>query len=183
MRLFLLVALVIFIQATMVAQSPTPSAQECLGPTSEVSVTVQRDPTNEQGHRILIKNNSKDAIAAFSVGDGIKPELYASEFAVPLQILGPPGWIATHVFKEESIFMHWVWTAKNPDNRIAANTSASDFKIVLQPFPARAQNNLYPDGTSVKPIVISELPFRVQFASGRCVWGQIQPQTAGANGQ
>lgn len=183
MRVFPAVLFVILVQATVVAQSSTPSDQECAGPTTEVLVMVQRDPTNERGHLIQIKNNSKDAILAFSVGDGVKPELYAIDFAVPLQIVGPPGWTATHVFKEESIFMHWVWTTRNPENMIAANKSASNFKVVLPPFPASAQNNRYPDGTPVRPVVVSELPFRVQFASGRCVWGRIQPLTAGANGE
>lgn len=174
MRVFLSLSLVIFFQAAMVAQSSTPGAQECSGPTSEVLVTVKPDPANERGSIIRIKNNSKDAIAAFSVGEGAKPELYASGFGVPSKIVGPSGWTATHVFNEESSFMRWVWTANAVDNVIAANTSDSNFKIVLPPFPANAQNNQYPDGTPVRPIVISELPFRVQFSNGRCVWGRIQ---------
>jgi hypothetical protein len=166
---------VIVFHATVGAQQPPASGdQECAGPTNEVLVTVQQDPTNERGNLISIKNNAKDAILALIVGEGVKPELYTSEFAVPLQIVGPPGWTATHVFKEESIFMRWVWTAGNPDNMIPANKSASNFKIVLRPFPANAEKNLYPDGTPVRPVVVSELPFRVQFASGRCVWGRIQ---------
>ena len=176
MRVFLSLSLVIFFQVTVIAQSPTPVAQDCSGPTSEVFVTVKPDPANEGGFIIRIKNNSKDAIAALSVGQGTNPELYASEFGVPLKIVGPSGWTATHVFNEESSFMRWVWTAKSLDNMIAANESDSNFKVVLPRFPASAQKNLYPDGTPVRPIVISELPFRIQFANGRCVWGRIQSE-------
>jgi hypothetical protein len=176
MRALLTVIFVILFHATVGAQQQpsTSGDQDCAGPTTEVLVTVQQDPINERGYLISIKNNSKDSILALSVGDGVKPELYATGFAVPLQIIGPPGWTARHVFKEESIFMRWVWTTSNPENMIAANKSASNFKIVLPPFPANAEKNRYPDGNAVRPVVVSELPFRVQFASGQCVWGQIQ---------
>ena len=174
MRVFLSLSLVIFVQATMIAQSPTP--QECAASSGEVLVTVKPDPANERGSIIRIKNNSKDAIVAFSVGEGATPELYASEFGVPLKIAGPSGWTATHVFNEESSFMRWVWTARSPDHVIAANESNSNFKIALPQFPPSAQKNVYPDGTPVRPIVISELPFRIQFSNGRCVWGRIQSE-------
>ena len=177
----LIAALFVIISQVATAQAQTPS-NACTGPTDKVMVMVLQDPHNQQAYLFVIKNNSNDRIPAFTVGDGSKPQLHIANFAVPSQITGPTGWTATHAFKEESMFMHWAWTAKSPDAMIAPGELASGFKITLPPFPASAQNKLYADETPMRPIKMSQLPFRIQFASGECVWGQIRPLIIGSSG-
>lgn len=171
---------VIFSQTTTVQSSALSNT--CTGPADKVIVMVLQDPGNQQAHLFVIKNNSNDPVLAFTVGDGSKPQLYIADFAVPSQIIGPTGWRATYVFKEESMFMHWAWTAESPDAMIATDELVSGFKITLPPFPVSAQEKLYADGTPIQPIKISKLPFRVQFASGGCAWGQIRPLIIGSSG-
>jgi len=177
----LIAALFVTISHAATVRSPTLS-NTCTGPTDKAIVMVLQDPYNQQAYLFVIKNNSNDPVLSFVVGDGSKPQLHIADFAMPSQIVGPTGWTAAHAFKEESMFMHWAWVAESPDAMIAPGELASGFKITLPPFPASMQNKLYADGTPIQPIKMSQLPFRVQFASGECVWGQIRPLIIGSSG-
>lgn len=178
-RSLVLLMLVMLFQPSAALQSRTPNSDACSGPTNDVIVMALQDPDNERVNLIVIKNRSRNPVVAFFVGDGSKPQLHAADFAVPLQILAPSGWKATHVFKEESLFMHWEWVAKTPQAALAPDEMASGFKVILPPFPPSVRQNLYPDGSPVNPVKVNELPFRVQFANGTCAWGLIRPLIVG----
>jgi hypothetical protein len=182
-KILLSIMFVILSQAAAVAQSQTPGSDACAGPTKDVIMMSLQDPDNEQAYLIIVKNRSRHPIVALTVGDGSKPQLHTVGFAVPLQILGPSGWTATHVFKEESMFMHWVWTVKKTEAVIAPGEMASGFKVTLPPFPSSARGKEYPDGAPIQPIKVSDLPFRVQFENGACVWGHIRSLITMASGK
>ena len=180
-RIYLPLLFLMLSVAAIARQSRTPSPTACPGPTNDVIVMALQDPDNEQANLIVVKNRSRYPIVALTVGDGSKPQLRIADFAVPVRILGPAGWTGTHVFKEESMFMHWAWTVKKPEDAIAPEEMASEFKVILPQFPSSSQGKLYMDGTQIQPIKVSNLPFRVQFANGTCAWGEVRPLIIGAS--
>lgn len=152
----------------------------CDGPTNNVKVMALQDPDNEPAYLLVVKNGTKQSILGVTVGMGSKSELRIADFAVPVRMVAPDGWKATHSFHEDSEFMHWVWGTEMPDHALAPGELASGFKVVLPPFPTNRARNVYPDGTPVRPIKVTDLPFQVSFTDGKCVWGQIQPLVVGA---
>ena len=139
-----------------------------------------QDPVDSDSYLIVIKNGSADSILSLVIGDGEKPELHIADFAVPRQILGPPGWEAASVFKEQSMFMHWAWTAQTRAASLPPGVLVSGFRVVLPRFPEALQKNVFPDMTPVKPVNVAKLPFQVYFADRSCVWGRIRPLVIGA---
>jgi hypothetical protein len=167
--------------AAVAAQSPArASGDACEGPANDVRVMALQDPDNQPAYVLAVKNNSKQSILALTIGNGEKPELRVIPYAVPVQIAGPAGWKASHVFQEESMFMHWVWSTDKPELSIAPGELASGFKLVLPPFPPKAASTKYSDGTPVRPVKVTELPFRVYLSDGKCEWGRIVPLVVGA---
>lgn len=165
------------VREDLVDGSPRAQKFEDVGYTDAVAANA--GTPNGDAHMLIVKNDARSSILTLVVGFGQKSELHSSEFAVPLQIVGPPGWDAQSVF-EESIFMHWEWTAATKQAAIAPGELVSGFKVVLPPFPARLRGQRYSDGAPLIPIRPSDLPFRVVFQNGECVWGRVRPLVLGS---
>ena len=176
-----LLGIVVFFPAAAAGQSRGAATRDgCAGPTDSVRLMAFQDPDNQQAYVFVLKNETKQRILAVIVGMGIKSELHIAPWAEPSQIVAPAGWKANFTYHEDSLFMHWVWVTEAPDLMIAPGELASGFKIVLPPFPPKAETNRYPDGAPVRPIKVMELPFQAAFTDGKCVWGRIQPLVVGA---
>lgn len=155
----------------------TPSDKtnnECTGPTDDVVVFDIQDPKNSQAHLLVVKNSTSHAIGSLFVGSGMDDQLPIADFTIPLRISGPSGWKAFHAFMEDSGNMKWVWLSSGMANMIEPNAMVGGFHVELPTFPAGREGNIYSDGSKVRSVVVSQLPFRVILDEGTCLWGQVR---------
>jgi hypothetical protein len=175
------IILLVFTLVTAAAQDRRQGPLDpCPGPTASVIVMALEDPVSGDAHMLILKNDARSSILMLVVGFGQKSELHSIDFAVPRQIVGPPGWDAQSAFGEDSIFMRWIWEAATKQTAIAPGELVSGFKVVLPPFPAELRGHKYSDGAPLIPIKPSDLPFRVVFQNGECAWGRVRPLVLGS---
>jgi hypothetical protein len=175
-----IMGLVFAVGNTAAQDRPQAAPVRCVGPTANVIVMALQDPDNGDAHMIIVKNDTRYSVYVLIVGLGQESELHSSSFAVPRQIVGPPGWEARSLFEEESLFMRWMWNANSTKAAIAPGELVSGFKVVLPPFPAVRPGDDFPDHAPVIPIKFSDLPFRVLFENGECAWGRVRPLVLGS---
>jgi hypothetical protein len=179
--------LLLFALGNAIAQDrPQADPYACTGPSASVIVMALQDPVNGDAHMLVVKNDSRDSVMSLMVGMGLESELRVSDFAIPRQIMGPPGWNARHIVEENNesakgLFMRWLWAANTIKDAIAPGELVSGFRVILPPFPARLRGQYYDSGASpVIPIKVSDLPFQVRLSGGGCVWGRIRPLVLGS---
>lgn len=147
---------------------------ECKGPTEDVVVFDIQDPKNSQAHLLVVKNSTAHSIGSLFVGSGIDDRLPIADFTIPLRISGPSGWKAFHSFMEQSGYMKWVWLASGMAHMIEPNAMVGGFHVELPTFPAGREGNVDQDGSQVRPVVVSQLPFQAILDDGTCLWGQVR---------
>jgi hypothetical protein len=170
--LILLGTLILAGQAYSAPSDRTKS--ECKGPTEDVVVFDIQDPKNSQAHLLVVKNSTVHSIGSLFVGSGMDEQLPIADFTIPLRISGPTGWKAFHAFKEQGGYMNWVWLASGMATKIEPNAMVAGFHVELPIFPAGREGNVYPDGSQVRPVVVSQLPFQAILDDGTCLWGQVR---------
>lgn len=147
---------------------------QCNEANDDIVVIDIEDPKNPQTHLFAVKNSSIHSIISLVIGSGRDPQLRTANFSIPIRISGPSGWKAAYSFSENSLFINWVWIVSTPESRIEPQMTMSGFYIILPSFPAKLEGQVYPDGTLVKPIIVSQLPYQITFENGGCVWGHMR---------
>ena len=170
--LILLGTLILVGQAHSTPSDNPPNA--CAGPTDDVIVFDIHDTKNSQAHLLVVTNSTAHSIGSLFVGSGMDDQLPIADFTIPLRISGPSGWKAFHAFMEDSRYMKWVWSTSGMADMIEPNAMVGGFHVELPTFPAGREGNIYSDGSKVRPVVVSQLPFRVILDDGTCLWGQVR---------
>lgn len=148
---------------------------QCMGPTDRVLVRAESAADRSQRARYTVENRHTAALISWILGDGARLEMPIVPYQLPQHVKAPAGWAGQIVYIEESQFMNIRWNAEDPAEALAPRRLRNGFELQFPKTAAPYAPQYYPDGTKVRPIDYSALPYRAYFADGTCVWGQVRP--------
>jgi hypothetical protein len=82
------------------------------------------------------------------------------------------------VVPEESIYMHYFWSAEDESKGILPGQSSSDFQLDLPAMPS-LKPQIGSEGREVKQVDFRDLPFNVLLSDSRSYCGTIRVDPLG----
>ncbi len=158
--------------ALLAALNPHALATACVEDSAEVVVRVYRFSEGPPAYAFMVINNADTPIRSLSIGR--TPFLPITGDNIPTSVGSPTGWEGNYFFSDNhpSVYMQYLWEAKDSERRIPPGASLSGFSVQL-PYPTSTEQRPFVDheGRPVSQADLRDVPFEVLLTGGICHTG------------